>query len=306
MPKPSHANAGIDRTSIRSQLANIATAVLPVFPPDPNDWRPFFLDIWEGSGNVSLSKMLAHRDPATCTVIIRSGQGHPTTGTRENFYKDMQYEANVQKAVMTELPWQQYHVFLPNYRDTRRVVLYARERMETVGHFPCALWWDHQLKNYTPADTINSRLRETMEWSAELIPEVVIQGIYVAKWVYDQIAAFREWMNTYYFWWAKWRNTQESSGVSQIDLPYEMLLSRVIQQQTTSHGDGRLFGYPTSTWRPRPRADYNRALLPMNEYMQLLDVEHKPQPTGLENRVLRLEQFKDYILEYKEQEAITW
>ena len=152
------------------------------------------------------------------------------------------------------------------------MVEYARQRMEEVEHFPRALWWDHQLKNGMPADIINGRLYETMNWSAELIPEVSIQGMYWALWVAQQIARFEKWMNEYYHWWAKWSNTKESAGVSQIDLPSDMLLSRVIQQQVTSHGDGRLFGYPTR------RADYNRALLSMKEYMRLLSVEHKPDP----------------------------
>ena len=305
-----YANAGRP-PGIKSRLAGLAAALLPVFPPNTLDWRPFFLDIWEGSGDVNFDAMLAHINPTPGTVVIRSGQGHPTYGTRMSFYRDPQYEANVLKAVAFELPWQQYHVFLPNYKDTKYMVEYARQRMEEVGHFPRALWWDHQLKNNQSADTINGRLQEVMAWSAELIPEVFVQGIYVAKWVYDRYAAFKLWMNDYFFWWAKWRNTQESPGVSQVDLPIGMDLARVIQQQTTSHGDGRLFGYPTH------RADYNRALLLLSEYLQLLDVEHNPEPppngdlaeqvsanrhaiTDLREKVGELEEFKDYILGYQE------
>lgn len=271
-------------------LTNIKQAMLPVFPPDIHDWRPFLLDIWEGDGDVNFGKMLAHRNPTPCSVVIRSGQGYPTSGVRVNYYKDLQYEANVLKAVATGLPWQQYHVFLPSYRDTKYQVGYARQRMETVGHFPRALWWDHQLKQNQSPETINGRLQEVMEWSAELIPEIAVQGIYVAKWVFDQYAPFEDWMNAYYFWWAKWLNTRESPGVSQVDLPRDMS-HPPIMHQTTSHGDGRLFGSV-----PR-RVDYNRAQLSMGVFMKLLGAEQKPTP-DLEERVLELERFKEHVLRY--------
>jgi len=255
-----------------NRISNLVQAVLPVFAPDIHDWRPFLLDIWEGDGDVNFGKMLAHRNPTPCSVVIRSGQGHPTAGARENYYKDMQYEANVLKAVATELPWQQYHVFLPSYGNTKYQAEYARQRMETAGHFPRVLWWDHQLKHNQSAGVINGRLQEVMEWSAELMPEVEVQGIYSAKWIFDAYAPFEDWMNAYYFWWAKWLNTKESPGISQIDLPRDMTAVPVLH--------------------------YNRAQLPMDAYMKLLGVEQKPAP-DLEDRVLELERFKEHVLDYK-------
>ncbi len=288
-----HANAGFP-PGAKTKFRTAAQAVLPVFPPSPDDWRPFGVDIWEGYGAIDWGKLKAYDNPSADFVLIRSGQGHPTSGTPERFYKDPQFASNVYQAVTLGIPWIQYHVFLPNYKDVKWQASYAMELAERAGHLPCALAWDHQLKNGMGPTTINGRLHEVVDWSDSFYDGSRPIMIYTAKWVFEQIAAYALWMEKIPFWWAKWSNTQESLGVSQNDLPRLMNLSQVKIQQTTSQGDGKLLG---SQMR---RMTFDRAMMDKVQFYKWLGISEAPVDPDHE---IRLDQLEEWVAFHEAQQA---
>ena len=125
---------------LRARVVDAMAAAVTPFPPDPGDWRPFGVDLSHFNGSVDFDKLQAYDNPKVEFVILRSGQGHPTTGAVEGFYTDTQFKANVIKATERGLPWMQYHVFMPNYPDTLSQVNWARQLQEETGQTPLALW----------------------------------------------------------------------------------------------------------------------------------------------------------------------
>ncbi len=283
-----HANAGI-APGVGKVLRVAEQALLPVFPPSPDDWRPFGVDIWEGYGAIDWGKLKAYMDPSIDFVLIRSGQGHPTPGTPERFYKDPQFAANVYQAVTLGIPWIQYHVFLPNYSDTRQQVTYALQLADETGHRPCALAWDHQLKNGVSATTINARLYEVISYSRDLCIDINRIMIYTALWVFQQIAKFMPWMFDIDFWFAKWWNSKECPYVIETDLPDGMELSQVKIQQTTAQGDGKLLG---SQMR---RMTYDRAMMDRVEFYKWLGISEAPVDLEILSRVESIEKWIENV-----------
>ncbi len=285
-----HLEAG-RRTGMLAYLDRLATSVAAITKPDNVDWRPFGVDLWQGSGVIDWDKLAAFKNPPVDYVILRSGQGHPTVGARQEFYEDAKFIKNVQEAVRVGIPWMQYHVFLPNYIDTRYQVNYAFDRAQDAGDMPLCLWWDHELKNGVANNLISSRLEEVIYFTDELYRDIPLTGIYTGRWVIDQYSPWQSWMEDMNFWIASWSNTREKPALSDRDLPGNMKMSQVKIHQTTARGDGYLLG------TKQQKCDYNRAMDPKKEFYEWLGVAEAPVPSSLDGRVSELEEWRKNLQE---------
>ena len=282
-PKIVGMSANIPRGRINSLRYPLVNALASTFPPSVTDPRIFIDDQshWNGSWNINTA--LDYKNPKLSASMLRTGQG------KFSSYDDTRFIEYAQLCIARKHPWEAYHVLVPQQNPIDQVGHLVEIINRLGGVLPSMLTWDIELVNEQSPKTISDRtiivIEETekelaipVDWySATWYIGRELNSGYMEKqdWMYDESIPYHH---------AQWLSDREHDG-SNLWLPYGFEKKQINKQQTTSNGDGYLFGFSS------PRLDFNRWMGSEDKFNDIFGIDEPPIPNGdLENRVERNEQ----------------